>query len=148
MNESELSDLAANLRAYIAVPRDSARESTLLRRVHALPQSQRLAVLTPLLELNPRTALVFIDGAQLAPSDYLAVFKLGLIKGDASSVAEWMEATVPHLGWHRVFSVLRETLITNPRGGAFALYHVPYICHGPPYTRAGGRVLSAYQALS
>jgi hypothetical protein len=81
-----------------------------------------------LLEIDVRTALVFVDRAQLSVGDYLSIFKLGLIRGDASSVALWMTATVPHLGWHKVFSVLREALNSNPRGGAFALYHVPYVC--------------------
>jgi hypothetical protein len=80
------------------------------------------------LEINPRTALIFIDRAQLAPFDYLAIFELGLIKGDASSIALWMDATVPHLGWRKVFSVLRQALSSNPRRGASALYHVPYVC--------------------
>lgn len=73
---------------------------------------------------------MLIDRAKLSISDYLAIFKQGLVKGNASSVAFWMEATVPHLGWNKVFSVLREALTTNPRGGAFALYHVPRLCRG------------------
>jgi hypothetical protein len=101
-----------------------------------LPQPERIALLTPLLELNARTALALIHRAQLSPDDYLAIFKLGLIHGDASSVALWMEATVPHLGWRKVFSVLREALVTNPRGGAFALYHVPYVCRRSARQRA------------
>jgi hypothetical protein len=128
--KSEVNDLEEELRSYASGRRDSKRESALLQRVRALPQSQRLAVLAPLLELNAGTALVFIDRVQLTRSNYLAIFERGLVKGNASSVKFWMKATVTHLGWNKFFSVLRESMFTNPRGGAFALYHVPGLCRG------------------
>ena len=130
LSESKPSDLAADLHTYVAGRRDSARESTLLRRLRALPQPERLALLTPLLELKSGTALMLIGRAQLSRSHYLEIFKLGLTKGNASSIKWWMDATVPHIGWRSTLSVLRETLATNPRGGAFALYHVPWVCRG------------------
>lgn len=39
-----------------------------------------------------------------------------------------MKATVPHLGWPVVFSILRNPMPTKPQGVANALYHVPYLC--------------------
>jgi len=125
---SNPSDLGADLRAYVAGRRDSREESNLLRRLRGLPQQQRLALLTPLLDLKERTALVLIDRAQLSRTDYIEIFKLGLTKGNASSIKLWMDATVPHIGWRRTLSVLRACLATNPRGGAFALYQVPGVC--------------------
>jgi hypothetical protein len=126
LDQSESSDLGADLRAYVSGRRDSKREQALLRRLRALPQPQRMEVLAPLLEANLGAALVFVDRAQLSRAAYLAVLQQGLVQGNASSVKFWMKATVAHLGWRRVISVLREALTTNPRGGAFALYHVPY----------------------
>jgi hypothetical protein len=55
---SNPNDLAVDLRAYVAGRRDSKEESSLLRRLRGLPQRERLALLTPLLELGQRTALV------------------------------------------------------------------------------------------
>ena len=128
MSQSRPSDLGADLRAYVAGRRDSTRESVLLRRLRALPKHERRALLLPLLELKPSAALVLIHRSQLSRLDYLDIFKRGLTEGDASSIKLWMDATVPHIGWRRTFSVLRETLTTNPRRGAFALYHVPWVC--------------------
>ena len=130
LSQSKPSDLAADLNTYVGGRRDSAREATLLRRLRALPQPERLALLAPLLGLKSGTALMLIGRAQLSRSHYLEIFKLGLTKGNASSIKWWMDATVPHIGWHRTLSVLRETLATNPRGGALALYHVPWVCRG------------------
>jgi len=126
LKQSESSDLAVDLRAYVSGRRDSKREQVLLRRLRALPQQQRMEILAPLLENNLSMALVFVDRAQLSRAAYLAVFQQGLIQGNASSVKIWMKATIAHLGWRRVILALREALTTNPRGGAFALYHVPY----------------------
>ena len=123
-------DLDVELRAYVSGRRDSKRESNLLRRLRALPQRERLALLTPLLELKVATALIFISRAQLSRTDYLEIFKRGLIDADASSIALWMDATVPHIGWRRTFSILRQCLATNPRRGASALYQVPWVCRG------------------
>ena len=136
MDPSESSDLGVDLRAYVSARRDSKREQALLRRLRALPQAQRMEVLAPLLEANLRTALVFVDRGQLSRAAYLAVFQQGLIQGNASSVKFWMKSTVAHLGWRRVISALREALTTNPRGGAFALYHVPYFFHDNAPSRA------------
>ena len=124
---SNPNDLAADLRAYVAGRRDSKEESSLLRRLRGLSQRERLALLTPLLELEERTALILIDRAQLSRTDYLKIFKQGLTKRN-DSIKLWMDATVPHIGWRRTFSVLRACLATNPRRGAFALYQVPAVC--------------------
>jgi hypothetical protein len=141
-------DLAVDLRDYVTGRRDSKRERDLLRRVRALPQAQRAEVLLPLLDLNPRVALVLVNRAQLSLASYLTVFKQGLIKGDASSVKWWMEATVPHLGWRRVFSVLRGALADNPGRGASALYHVPLLCrHNAPQPALSGPLPTAALAL-
>ena len=129
MDQSESSDLGVDLRAYVNGRRESKREQVLLRRLRALPQPQLMEVLAPLLEINLSTALVLVDRAQLSRAAYLAVLQQGLIQGNASSVKFWMKATLAHLGWRRVISALREALTTNPRGGAFALYHVPYFFH-------------------
>jgi hypothetical protein len=126
LDQSESSDLGVDLRAYASGRRDSKREQALLRRLRALPQPQRMEALVPLLEINLSTALALVDRAQLSRAAYLAVLQRGLIQGNASSVKFWMKATIAHLGWRRVISALREALTTNPRGGAFALYHVPY----------------------
>jgi hypothetical protein len=99
-----------------------------LRRVQALPQAQRFEILLPLLELDMRMALLLIGSAQLSQAAYLQVFNEGPVKGDASSVSVWMKATVPHLGWPVVFSILRNAMPTKPQGVANALYHVPYLC--------------------
>jgi hypothetical protein len=129
LEQSEPSDLGIDLRAYARGRRDSKREQVLLRRLRALPQPQRMELLAPLLEINLSTALALVDCAQLSRAAYRAIFQQGLIRGNASSVKFWMKATVAHLGWRRVISALREALTTNPRGGAFALYHVPYFFH-------------------
>ena len=120
--------LGADLRAYVAGRRDSKLESNLLRRLRALPQHERGALLLPLLELEAGRVLSLIHRAQLSRDDYLEIFKQGLTKGNASSISWWMDATVPHIGWCQTLSVLGEALTTNPRGGAFALYHVPAVC--------------------
>ena len=70
-------------------------------------------------------ALLLIGSAQLSQAAYLQVFNEGPVKGDASSVSVWMKATVPHLGWPVVFSILRNAMPTKPQGVANALYHVP-----------------------
>jgi hypothetical protein len=129
LEQSEASDLGVDLCAYAKGRRDSKREQALLLRLRALPQPQRMEILAPLLEINLSTALALVDRAQLSRAAYLAVFRQGLIQGNASSVKFWMKATLAHLGWRRVISALREALTTNPRGGAFALYHVPYFFH-------------------
>src|ERR1700733_15601182 len=100
-------DLAADLRAYVAGRRHSKQEEALLRRIRALPQSQRMEILAPLLDLKGLTALVLIDHSQLSRADYLAILKRGLAEADASSIKFWLEATVRHLGWRKVFSILR-----------------------------------------
>lgn len=128
LSPSNPNDLGADLRAYVAGRRDSKQESNVLRRIRALPQHERRALLLPLLELKAGGILALIHRAQLSRYDYLEIFKQGLIKGNASSIAWWMGATVPHIGWRKALSVLREALTTNPRGGAFALYHVPGVC--------------------
>jgi hypothetical protein len=130
VSQQELTDLAADLRAYVCGSRNSKCEQALLRRIRALPQATRLQILAPLLDLNATVALVFVDRAQLPRPAYLAILQRGLDEADASSIYKWMAATVFHLGWHEVFAELRQALSRNPRRGASALYHVPGLCRG------------------
>jgi hypothetical protein len=120
-------DLAADLRAYVAGPRHSKQEQVLLRRIRALPQSQRMEILAPLLSFKGSVALVLADRAQLSRGDYLAILKRGLAEADASSIKFWLEATVRHLGWRKVFSILRDMAAPWPSPGASALYCVPFV---------------------
>ena len=120
-------DLADDLRSYVDGRRDSKQEQALLRRIRSLPQPQRMEILSPLLKTHWREALFLADRAQLSRSDYRAIFKQGLAEGDASSIKLWMEATVRHIGWRWVFSVLREMAAPWPCPGAFALYHLPFM---------------------
>jgi hypothetical protein len=120
-------DLAADLRAYVTGRRDSKQEQALLRRIRALPQSRRMEILVPLLDLKRSTALVLADRSQLTRGDYLAILKRGLVEADASSIKFWLEATVRHLGWRRVFSILRGMSAPWPSPGASALYHLPFM---------------------
>jgi len=115
---------------YVGMRRDSKKESGLLRKLLALPREQRRTLLLPLLELEPGTALVFIHRAQLSRSDYIEVLKRGLTEAKGESIKYWMDATVPHIGWRKTFSLLRESMTTNPRVGAMALYFVPRVCRG------------------
>lgn len=128
--------MAADLRAYVDGSRDSKRELDLLQRIRALPQAMREPLLVPLLDLNATVALALIDRAQLSRAAYLAIFQRGLDEADASSIYQWMAATVVHLGWQKVFSVLRQALTVNPRLVAAALYHVPALC-GSEQTLSG-----------
>ena len=128
LNEQELTELSDDLRAYVGGRRDSKRELALLRKIRALPQAMRQQLLVPLLDLNAGVALVLIHRAQLSRAAYLAVLQRGLDEADASAISYWMSTTVVHLGWRRVFSVLRQELSVKPRRVAAALYHVPYLC--------------------
>jgi len=83
--------------------------------------------LVPLLDLDATVALVLVDRAQLSKDAYLAILQRGLDQADASSIIHWLAATVAHLGWRKVFSVLRQELAVKPRRVSFALYHVPYL---------------------
>lgn len=131
MSQSNSSDLASDLRSYVGGGRrDSKKESDLLRRLRALPQQERRALLLPLLELKKRSILELIHRAQLSRSDYLEVLKRGLNEVKNEPIQFWMDATVPHIGWRKTFSVLRESMATNPRAGAMALYSVPWVCRG------------------
>src|SRR5580658_2055513 len=120
-------DLAADLRAYVTGRRHSKQEQALLRRIRALPQSQRMEILAPLLDLKESAALVLADRSQLSRGDYLAILKRGLADADASSIKFWLEATVRHLGWRKVFSILRGMAAPWPSPGASALYFLPFI---------------------
>jgi hypothetical protein len=120
-------DLAADLRAYVAGRRHSKQEEALLRRIRALPQSQRMEILAPLLDLKGLTALVLIDHSQLSRADYLAILKRGLAEADASSIKFWLEATVRHVGWRKVFSILRGMAAPWPSPGASAICFLPFI---------------------
>jgi len=120
-------DLTTDLRAYVAGRRDSKQEQALLRRIRALPQPQRMEILAPLLKAHFGTALFIADRAQLARGDYLTIFKLGLTEGNASSIKIWMKATVGHIGWRTVISILRDMAAPWPCPGAFALYHMPFL---------------------
>ena len=130
LSQSSPSDLASDLRAYVGGRRDSKKESELLQRLRALPQQERAALLLPLLELKRCVVLVLINSAQLSRSDYLEVLKRGLNEVKSDSIKYWMDATVPHVGWRKTFSVLRESMATSPRTGAMALYCVPWVCRG------------------
>lgn len=130
MAQSSSSDLASDLCAYVGGRRDSKKESDLLRSLRSLPQQERRTILLPLLELKKRAVLVFIHRAQLSRSDYLEVLKRGLAEAKGESIRYWMDATVPHIGWRKALSVLRESMATSPRAGAMALYFVPWVCRG------------------
>lgn len=65
--------LGADLRAYVAGRRDSKLESNVLRRLRALPQHERGALLLPLLELEAGRVLALIHRAQLSRDDYLEI---------------------------------------------------------------------------
>ena len=127
-----LMDLATDLRAYVSGRRGSKQEQILLRRIRALPQPQRMEILAPLLKTHWRGALLIADRAQLARVDYLTIFKQGLAEADASSIKFWLEATVRHIGWRKVISILREIAAPWPSPGAFALYHMPYLFRENP----------------
>ncbi len=66
-------DLVADLREYVTGRRHSNQEQALLRRIRALPESQRMEILAPLLDLKGSVALVLADRAQLSRGDYLAI---------------------------------------------------------------------------
>lgn len=126
-------DLAADLEAYVTADRrDSNQEQTLLHRIRALPRPERMEVIAPLLKTQWLAAFSLAHRAQLARGDYIVIFKQGLEDGDASSVKLWMEATVPHIGWRAVISMLRERAAPWPSKGAFALYHMPFLFHDYP----------------
>jgi hypothetical protein len=120
-------DLATDLRAYVAGRRHSKQEQALLRRIRALPKSQRMEILAPLLDFKGSVALVLADRAQLSRDDYLAILMRGLAEADASTIKFWLESTVRHLGWRKVFSILRDMAAPWPSPGASALYHVPFM---------------------
>jgi hypothetical protein len=119
-------DRAADLQAYVA-GRDSKQEQALLCRIRALPQPQRMEILAPLLNTHWPGALFMADRAQLTRGDYIAIFKRGLAEANASSMKSWMKATVGHIGWRTVISVLRDVAAPWPSRGAFALYHMPFL---------------------
>jgi hypothetical protein len=120
-------ELAADLRAYVAGRRDSKQEQALLRRIRALPQSQRMEILVPLLKTYWFVALSMADRAQLTRGNYILIFKRALAEADASSIKWWMKATVRHIGWRTVISILRDVAAPWPSRGAFALYHMPFL---------------------
>jgi hypothetical protein len=120
-------DLAADLRAYVSGRRHSKQEQALLRRIRALPQAQRMEILAPLLDFKGSVALILADRAQLSRGDYLAILKRGVVEADARSIEFWLEATVCHLGWRKVFSMLRDMAAPWPSPGASALYHLPFV---------------------
>jgi hypothetical protein len=134
-------DLAADLRTYVAGRRDSKQEQALLRRIRALPQPRRMEILAPLLSsrgLPSRVwseqdlahwsgALLMADRAQLTRNDYVVIFKQGLALANASSIILWMKHTVHHIGWRTVISILRDVAAPWPCPGAFALYHMPFL---------------------
>ena len=120
-------DLAADLRAYDAGRRDSKQEQALLRRIRALPRSQRMAILAPLLKTHSPISLIMADRAQLSRNDYIVIFKQGLAEANASSIKWWMKHTVHHIGWRTVISILRDVAAPWPCPGAFALYHMPFL---------------------
>jgi hypothetical protein len=67
-------------------------------------------------------------GRENARSNYASIIlERGLADADASSIEFWLEATVRHLGWRKVFSTLRGMAAPWPRAGASALYHVPFM---------------------
>jgi len=120
-------DLAADLRSYATGRRDSKKEQSLLRRIRALPQPQRMELISLLLNSDCPAALPMADRAQLRRGDYVAIFKQGLAEANASSIIFWMRATVRHIGWRQVISILRDVAAPWPSGGAFALYHMPFL---------------------
>jgi hypothetical protein len=130
LSQSSSSDLASDLRAYVGGRRNSKRESELLRGLHGLPQQERGALLLPLLELKTGAVFALVDRAQLSRADYLEVLKRGLAEAKGESIRYWMDATVPHIGWRKTFSLLRQSMATNPCVGAMALYFVPWVCRG------------------
>ena len=142
-------DLAADLRSYAAGRRDSKQELALLRRIRALPQSKRMEFITPLLTSRWHGALSMADRAQLTRGDYVAIFKQGLAEGNASSIKLWMKATVHHIGWRKVISILRDVAAPWPSPGAFVLYHMPFLfpdCPLPPSLKQEcGQLLELYE---
>ena len=121
-------DLTADLQAYAAAARrDSRQEQGLLRRIRALPQPERMQSIALLLEAHCPGALSIADRAQLRGGDYVLIFKRGLTEANASSMKLWMKGTVRHIGWRKVFSILREVAAPWPSGGAFALYHIGFL---------------------
>lgn len=121
-------DLAADLQAYAAAARrDSKQEQALLCRIRALPQPERMEIIGLLLKTHCPGALSVADRAQLTRGDYVVIFRRGLLEANASSIRSWMKATVRHIGWRTVLSILREVAAPWPSGGAFALYHMPFL---------------------
>ena len=72
------------------------------------------------------------DRAQLTRGDYVVIFKWGLAEANASSMKSWMKATVRHIGWRTVISILRDVAAPWPSGGAFALYWMPFLFRDYP----------------
>src|SRR5262249_21816375 len=125
-------DLAADLRSYATGRRDSKKEQSLLRRIRALPQAQRMEPIALLLNSHCPAALSMADRVQLRRGDYVLIFKRGLAEANASSIKLWIRATVRHIGWRTVISILRDVAAPWPSPGAFALYHMPFLFPGYP----------------
>ena len=120
--------LAADLQAYAAAARrDSKQEQVLLRRIRVLPQPECMETIALLLKARCAGALSMADRAQLRRGDYVVIFKRGLVEANASSIKFWMRATVRHIGWRKVISILREVAAPWPSAGAFAIYHMAFL---------------------
>jgi len=116
-----------DLNEYLTDQRwDTKTERELLKAIRKLPQDERYRILLPYLKSSP-TALLFARKVSLRPSDYKAMWPIGLDCSDVSSIRFWISAIAPNIGWRKTLRLIQQEIDSGNRKIGKVIYYVPYI---------------------
>lgn len=114
---------------YVNRPRDSKREQALARALRELPEVERFEFVQELVARGQYLGLLMASRSLRDKKYFEQLLDDGLDRGDASSIAFWLECVTPKLGGRKVISILRDNLEARPDAVGKALYWLPSLIH-------------------
>ncbi|MBE7479619.1 MAG: hypothetical protein HS104_06480 [Polyangiaceae bacterium] len=123
-------------------PRNSVRESTLVRRLRKVPDAERYELIQRLISRDIVVGLEVARAALTNRKHAENLLERGILGSDPSDVELWLRCLVPKVGVGRVVAFLRRELETYPDAVDNALYWLPRFL-----TAASEREKAQYRAL-
>jgi hypothetical protein len=128
---------------YAGRTRNPEWERALARELRSHPEADRLRFITDLLDVHQVVALELSRKCLEEKKSFEALLELGLRKGDASSIQDWLKCVLPHLGARHVVQYLCSRRGKYPQGVEQARYWLPGLMTSAERSSVDLRVLEA-----
>ncbi len=113
-----------NAKDYVGRLRDTKLEKEIVGNLHQAGESTAFDFVCELLDVHEVVALDVARRCLRSRDHFVAILRMGLVRGDAGSIKHWLECVKDRLGLRRVILCLVESFQEFPNGVARAMYFV------------------------